>query len=144
MERKIYKSKIGMFFVIVAVLIAAVLIGLFFLMNDAEDMWAIYFAYIMAGLAYFFSLILPFFNTKYYLKEDSLKITSGIYKKEILYKDILNVYKKKTLKRNPALDSRLIVLEYKDVDGTKSVGVSPKEYDEFFQNIMKIKAANQK
>lgn len=134
-DKKVYRSNVGAMYFLVSLIIAAILIGSFLYIRD--DRIVISIAYIIATVAYYFALIYPVINTKYILETDRLAIHCGIYKNEIAFQEILEVYKKKSLGRYPALSEKMVFIKYKDCGVTNLVGISPKNRDEFIQEIQK-------
>ena len=136
-EKKVYRSNIGVMYVLVSLLILMVLIGSFPYIRSDENTIAISIAYIIAAIFYYFALIYPVINTKYILQKDKLTINCGIYKNEIAFQEILEVYKKKSWGRYPALSENIVFIKYKDCGVTNLVGISPKNRDEFIREMQK-------
>lgn len=136
-DKKVYRSNVGVMYFLVSLIIATILIGSFLYICGARNTIAISIAYIIAAMAYYFALIYPVINTKYILERDRLTINCGIYKNEIAFQEILEVYKKKSLGRYPALSEKMVFIKYKDCGVTNLIGISPKNKDEFIQEIQK-------
>ena len=135
-NKNVYKSNIGTMYLLVSLIIAVILVGSFLYIRGYGNKIAIYIAYIIAAIIYYFALIRPIFNTKYILHTDRLSINCGMYRNEIGYKDILDVYKKSSFGRHPTLSEKMVFIKYNDCGVINSVGISPENQDEF---IMKIK-----
>ncbi len=136
-DKKVYRSNVGAMYFLVSLMIAAILIGSFlYILGDGNTI-AISIAYIIAAILYYFVLIHPVFNTKYILQTDRLEIHCGIYKNEIAFQEILEVYKKKSFGRYPALSEQMVFIKYKNCGVTNLVGISPKNRDEFMQELQK-------
>lgn len=137
MDKKVYRSNIGVVYVLVMLIIAAILIGLYLYIRGDGNVIVTSIAFIIVAIAYYFVLIYPVINTKYILETDRLVIHCGVYKNEIAFHDILEVYQKKSFGRYPALSEKMVFIKYKDCGMTNLVGISPKNQDEFIQQIQK-------
>ena len=133
----IYRSKVGVLYFIIALLMAAILLGSFLAIHGDGNTVAISIAYLIAAILYYFALIHPVVHTRYILQEDKLAIQCGMYRDKIAFREILEVYKKKSFKRYPAFSENMVFIKYKGCGGTKLVGISPKNQDEFIQEIQK-------
>ncbi len=136
-DNSVYRSKVGIMYFLVAVIIAVILVGSFLYISGDGNTVAIFIAYIIAAILYYFVLIHPVLNTKYILQADRLLIHCGIYKNEIAFQEILEVYKKKSFRRYPALSEQMVFIKYKNCGVTDLVGISPKNRDEFMQELQK-------
>ena len=136
-DKNVYRSKVGVMYFLVAVIIAVILVGSFLYISGNENTVAVFIAYIIAAILYYFVLIHPVLNTKYILQADKLSIHCGIYKNEIAYQEILEVYKKKSFRRYPALSEQMVFIKYKNCGVTDLTGISPKNRDEFMQEFQK-------
>ena len=136
-DKNVYRSKVGVMYFLVAVIIAVILVGSFLYISGDENTFAIFIAYTIATIFYYFVLIYPVLNTKYILQADKLSIHCGIYKNEIAFQEILEVYKKKSFRRYPALSEQMVFIKYKNRGVTDLVGISPKNRDEFMQELQK-------
>ena len=139
-NKNVYRSNIGIIYFLVSFIIAAILVRSFLYIRGDGSAIAIYIAYIIAAILYYFALIRPIFNTEYILLTDRLSINCGMYKNEIMYKDILDVYKKNSFGRQPSLSQKMVFISYNDCGAINSVGISPENQDEFIGEIQnKIK-----
>lgn len=136
-DKKVYRSNIGIMYFLVSVVILGVLIGLFLYARGDENTVVIFVAFIIAIIIYCFVLIYPVINTKYILDTDRLVIKCGLYKNEIAIRDIIEVYKKTSLGRYPALNEKMVFIKYINHGVTNLVGVSPKNQDGFIHEIQK-------
>ena len=116
-------------------MIAVILVGSFLYISGDENTVAVFIAYIIAAILYYFVLICPVLNTKYILQADRLSIHCGIYKNEIALQEISEVYKKKSFRRYPAFSEQMVFIKYKKHGVTDLVGISPKNRDEFMQEL---------
>lgn len=136
-DKKVYRSNVGIMYFMVSFIIAVILIGSFLYIRGDGNTIAISIAYIIAAIAYYFALIYPVINTKYILETDRLVIICGIYKNEIAFQEILEVYKKRSFGRHPALSEKMVFIRYQDRGVMNLVGISPVNQDEFIQEIQK-------
>lgn len=143
-DKKVYKSNVGVMYFFVSLIIAAILIGSFLYTRGDGNVIVTSIAFIIAAITYYFALIYPVINTKYILETDRLVINCGIYKNEIAFQEILELYKKKSLGRQPALSEKMVFIKYKDRGVTNLVGISPKNRDEFIQEIQKRSKTNKR
>lgn len=134
-KEKKYRSKISGIYAIVAIVIATIIIGSFICIFEKEDMIAICIGYGIAVVVYYFAIVLPLVNTVYIVRSDCLEIRCGIYKKEILYKQINDVYKKKSRERQPALSDKRVYIYYNDRGVKNTIGLSPKNLNDFVGEI---------
>lgn len=138
MDKKVYRSDIGMMYSLAAILIAVIIVGSFLYIRGDGNMTAISVAYVIAAIAYYFAIVYPVINTKYILEKDRLEIRCGIYKNEISFQQILDVYKKDSLGRHPALSEKMVFIKCRDRGVTNIVGISPKNRDEFIYELQKV------
>lgn len=138
MDKKVYRSSIGLMYSLVAILLAAIIAGSFLYIRGDGNMIAISVAYVIAVIAYYFAIVYPVINTKYILEKDRLEIRCGIYKNEISFQQILDVYKKDSLGRHPALSEKMVFIKYRDCSVTNIVGISPKNRDEVIHELQKV------
>ncbi|SFB21747.1 PH domain-containing protein [Acetitomaculum ruminis DSM 5522] len=137
-DKKVYRSNIGIMYFIVSVVILGILISSFLYARGDENTVVIFVTFIIATLVYCFVLIYPAINTKYILETDRLVIKCRLYKNEIAFRNIIEVYKKTSLGRYPALSEKMVFIKYKNHGVTNLVGISPKNRDEFIDEIQKI------
>ena len=116
-------------------MIAVILVGSFLYISGDENTVAVFIAYIIAAILYYFVLICPVLNPKYILQADRLSIYCCIYKNEIALQEISEVYKKKSFRRYPAFSEQMVFIKYKIHGVTDLVGISPKNRDEFMQEL---------
>ncbi|WP_461815803.1 PH domain-containing protein [Faecalimonas sp.] len=88
MDKKVYKSNVGLMYFLVSLIIAAILIGSFLYTRDNGNVIVTSIAFIVAAAIHYFVLIYPVIITKYVLETDRLVIHCGIYKNEIAFHDI--------------------------------------------------------
>lgn len=136
---KKYKSKIGVSYGLIAVLIALILIISFVIvMKDSystAEMVILLIAYLLGFTAYCFSFIYPICNTEYIIQEKELLIKCGLYKKKILLNDIVEVIPGKSFGREPALSMQRLYIKYSEGQGIYSIGISPRNMKDFLKNI---------
>lgn len=136
-DKNVYRSSVGVMYFIVSLIIVGILIGSFLYTRGDGNMFAISIAFITATIAYYFVLIYPIINTKYILETDRLVINCGTYKNEIAFREISGVYKKTSFGRHPALSEKMVFIKYKNRGVVNFVGISPRNRDEFIQEIQK-------
>ncbi len=134
-SKRVYRSSIGWMFPFVSLLTAICLIGSFICIQDDESRLGIIIAYVIAAIGYFWALVYPLINTKYVLESDRLIIICGMYKRVIYFRQIVDVYKKKSLGRQPALSENRVFIKYKEYGEINDVGISPKSLEDFTREI---------
>lgn len=136
---KIHKSEISYSFYSIAVVIAiAIILSFVFTMKGVDSISetiVLFVAYIMAALAFYFSVVHPLINTQYVIEGGKMVIRSGFYKKTISLNQVIEIIEKKSFGREPALSSRRLYIKYRDGQDMYCIGISPKDRVNFLKDI---------
>lgn len=131
----VFKSKIGAWFHVLAVLLVA-LTGLLTYLAFVRRAAVLYMAaaifLLLMGL-----LVLPmWWNTKYILEETQLRIICGLSRRGIAYGDILAATPARDIASAPALSLDRVQIRYRTKDGDNNyIAVSPLDQAGFLQAL---------